>query len=170
MERGSEFWRFSLSLYRMDGVPPSCIALQDRHGLDVNIMLFALWLASKGRAISAPDMQQADGLVRDWRVESVVALRGVRRFLRDPPPPFAGEAAHALRDKIKSAELESERLQQEALFAMRPPEAWGRTEEPLKAAELNLDACAQSIGAVFDDGARRALLDAFHALVAARTP
>ena len=42
MERGSDFWRFSLSLYRMDGVPPACIALQDGHGLDVNIMLFAL--------------------------------------------------------------------------------------------------------------------------------
>ncbi|MDP2354943.1 MAG: TIGR02444 family protein [Beijerinckiaceae bacterium] len=170
MERGSEFWRFSLSFYRINGVPPSCIALQDLHGLDVNIMLFALWLASKGRAISALDIQQADELVRDWRVESVVALRSVRRYLRDPPPAFAGDAVVALRDRIKAAELESERLQQEALFALRPPEAWGRAEEPLRAAELNLDACAQNIGSVFDDGSRQALLGAFHALVAARAP
>jgi uncharacterized protein (TIGR02444 family) len=50
MDKGSDFWRFSLSFYRTQDVPAACISLQDRHGLDVNIMLFALWLASMGRA------------------------------------------------------------------------------------------------------------------------
>ncbi len=170
MKRGSEFWQFSLSLYRTAGVPGACIALQDKHGLDVNIMLFALWLASRQRAVSSGDLMQADELVREWRAEAVVALRGVRRFLRQPPAAFSGEAAIALRDKVKSAELECERLQQEALFALRAADDWGRAEAPLIAAELNLDACAQSVGAVFEHGARRALLDAYHALVAERAP
>ncbi len=75
-----------------------------------------------------------------------------------------------MRDKVKAAELESERLQQEALFALRPHDAWGRVEVSSIAAELNLDACAQSIGAVFEHDARKALLDAFHALIGARAP
>ncbi len=170
MDRGSDFWRFSLTFYRMDAVPAACIALQDRHGLDVNIMLFGLWLASKGRAVSARDVQEADEIVSGWRSDVVVALRSVRRYLREPAPAFAGDAASALRDKIKAAELESERLQQEALFALRPAEAWGEAKAPPIAAEFNLDACAQSIDAVFEVDARQALIDAFHALLAARAP
>jgi uncharacterized protein (TIGR02444 family) len=170
MDKGSDFWRFSLSFYRTQDVPAACISLQDRHGLDVNIMLFALWLASMGRAVSSRDLQDADEVVRGWRAEAVVALRGVRRYLREPAAAFAGEAASALRDKVKAAELESERLQQEALFALRPHDAWGRAEVSSIASELNLDACAQSIGAVFEHDARKALLDAFHALIGARAP
>lgn len=170
MDRGSEFWRFSLSLYRMDGVPAACIELQDKHGLDVNIMLFALWLASRERAVSSADLTQADELVRQWRSQAVVALRGVRRFLREPPNGFAGEAAAALRDKVKAAELECERLQQEALFAARSVHDWGRAEAPWVAAELNLDACAQCLGAIFDPGARQALLGAYRSLIATHAP
>lgn len=165
MERGSEFWRFSLSLYRMEGVGAACVALQDGHGLDVNILLFALWLGSEGRAVSADELGEADAAVREWRAEAVVALRAVRRFLRTPPAAIDGQGAVALRDKVKAVELESERLQQEALYALRPAPAWGRAEAPLRAGGLNMDACAESIGASFEGGPREAILRAYEKLV-----
>lgn len=165
MERGSDFWRFSLSLYRMEGVPPACIALQDGHGLDVNIMLFALWLGSQGRALAPQDLREADGAVGEWRAEAVVALRGVRRYLRAPPAAIDATMAGALRDRVKAVELEAERLQQEALFALRPAQAWGRPEEPLRAGAINMDACAQGIGATFDEAPVGSILHAYEALV-----
>lgn len=169
MDNGSDFWRFSLSLYRLEGVPPACIALQDGHGLDVNLMLFALWLGSQGRSISAGEMREADDAVRAWRAQAVVALRGVRRFLREPPSAIDPKGAAALRDRIKAVELESERLQQEALFALRPADGWGAACAPDRAGALNMDACAQSIGATFEEGPRAAILDAYRALLGRRT-
>lgn len=165
MERGSEFWRFSLTFYRSPGVPNACIVLQDSHGLDVNVMLFALWLGSQGRAISAADIKDADAAVRDWREQVVVELRGVRRFLRNPPAVIDGATASALRDKVKAVELESERLQQEALFAMRAIVAWGRDEAALPAGDMNMSACEESLGVVFDAAAREALLIAYREFI-----
>jgi uncharacterized protein (TIGR02444 family) len=161
VDRGSEFWRFSLAFYRSPGVPNACIVLQDLHGLDVNVMLFALWLGSQGRAVSATDIMDADAAVRDWREQVVVELRGVRRFLRNPPPVIDGAPASALRDKVKAVELESERLQQEALFALRPVAAWGRDEAAPRSGDLNISACEESLGVVFDAAAREALLAAY---------
>ena len=42
--QGSPFWRFSLRLYRAPGVGDACIALQETSGVDVNLLLFLLWL------------------------------------------------------------------------------------------------------------------------------
>lgn len=169
MESGSEFWRFSLSLYRMEDVAASCIALQDAQGADVNLMLFALWVASKGRAVSDADLRDADLAVRDWRSQAVVALRGVRRFLRNPPDTFNSVAVTALRERIKAVELEAERLQQETLFSLRPAQRWGKPETPARAGEINMDAYAASIGATFDAEPRAAILKAYRVLIAPAT-
>jgi uncharacterized protein (TIGR02444 family) len=166
VETGSDFWRFSLAIYRMDGVPPACLALQDGHGLDVNLMLFALWLASQGRALSPDDISDADSAVMEWRSEAVVALRRVRRYLRSPPDAFDAKATSALRDRIKAVELEAERLQQEALFALRPVSSWGRVELPEPAGAFNMEACAGCLGATFDPGPRDAILNAYRTLIA----
>lgn len=163
----SPFWRFSLTLYRQDGVPPACIALQDRHGVDVNVMLYGLWLAAAGRALSVQDMLAIDALVRDWRGAVVVPLRRVRRALKEPPAAFDTPATKAMRERVKAVELESERLQQEALYAHKEPAAWGRSEPDLqRAASGNLAAYAQALGVTFDGDAQSAMLNGMQALAA----
>src|SRR5947209_1662319 len=42
-EAGEGFWRFSLALYARPGIAEALIALQERAGYDVNLVLFALW-------------------------------------------------------------------------------------------------------------------------------
>jgi uncharacterized protein (TIGR02444 family) len=42
--KDEELWRFSLAFYDRPGIAESLVALQDRDGCDVNVMLFALWL------------------------------------------------------------------------------------------------------------------------------
>jgi hypothetical protein len=48
-------WRFSLAFYAAPGVARALMALQDRDGLDVNLMLFALWIGVSGHGRLASD-------------------------------------------------------------------------------------------------------------------
>jgi uncharacterized protein (TIGR02444 family) len=144
----SPFWTFSLSLYRMDGVAPACIELQDSAGVDVNILLFALFLAAKGRALRAADIADLDAALKGWREDVVIPLRGVRRVLKSPEKSVDPVQAAALRERIKAVELEAERLQQEALYALRPVEAWGVAQAPAAAGSANVAAYGAYLGAV----------------------
>lgn len=42
------FWAFSLALYRRPGVAEACLALQDRFGADVTLLLLGFWRARRG--------------------------------------------------------------------------------------------------------------------------
>ena len=118
MQQGSPFWRFSLRFYRQPGVADACIALQDGCGVDVNILLFLLWLASARRCVPAPAAQELCAKVAAWHDDVVVPLRTLRRRLKDGSTLVERGAAELFRTKIKAVELESERLQQEAMFAL----------------------------------------------------
>src|SRR5258708_23591889 len=85
-QAGSPFWRFSLRFYRQPGVADACIALQDGCGVDVNLLLFCLWLATARRCVS-PDVAQAVcAKAAPWRGDVVTPLRAV------PSPPKDGAA------------------------------------------------------------------------------
>ena len=166
--QASPFWTFSLRLYGAEGVAPACIKLQDQHGIDVNVMLFALWLAHEGRAISRVEMHAIMDAAESWRMQVVVPLRSVRRILREPADAAGKGAAHfnrqaalALREKIKAAELEAERLQQEALFALKPAGDWGQPAQHAIAAAQNLEIYARALRAEFNPGASKAMLEGF---------
>jgi len=114
----SPLWRFSIRFYAMPGVAPACIELQDRAGVDVNVLFFLLWNATQRRALSKHDVAAVESAIGPWRDMAVVPLRGVRRALKAPPPAMTAEAAESLRSRVKSVELEAERLQQEALYRL----------------------------------------------------
>src|ERR1700722_680501 len=117
-ERGSPFWRFSLGFYRQPGVADACIALQDGCGVDVNILLFFLWLATAKRRIGLADAQTVCAKAGGWRDDVVVPLRALRRKLKDGSALVEAATTELFRTRIKAVELESERLQQEALFGL----------------------------------------------------
>ena len=117
-EGGSPFWRFSLGYYRRPGVSEACIALQDGCGVDVNILLFLLWLATAKRSAGRGDVQAVCTKAGAWRDEVVVPLRTLRRRLKDGFDLVERGTSEVFRTKIKAIELEAERLQQEALFAL----------------------------------------------------
>lgn len=88
----------------------ACLELQERRGLDVNVLLFAAWAgAACGVRLSAAGLARADAAVASWRAEVVHPLRAVRRRVK-------GEDA-ALYERLKDAELAAERMQQDRLFA-----------------------------------------------------
>ncbi len=76
------FWTFSLRFYQLPGVAESCIELQDRHGADVNLVLFALWAAASGHQLDAEAIAAADRAARQWRETVTQPLRAARRALK----------------------------------------------------------------------------------------
>jgi uncharacterized protein (TIGR02444 family) len=114
----SPFWRFSLQFYRQPGVAEACIALQEDSGADVNLLLFLLWHAAQRRRVAAADIAALEQKIAPWREASVIPLRAVRRALKTPPALVEAPAAEGFRTRIKAAELEAERLQQEAMYAL----------------------------------------------------
>jgi uncharacterized protein (TIGR02444 family) len=145
-------------------VPPACLTFQDVSGVDVNILLFVLFAASRGRMLAATDVAAIMAGIDPWRLAVVVPLRGVRRYLRQCPQGFEAETADALRQRVKAIELEGERLQQEALFAGWPIATLGRAATVAEASRANVEAYASALGVSFDPGAVASLLGAFDTL------
>ena len=159
------FWRFSLKFYRQPLVSEACIALQDEYGIDVNLLLFLLWLASDDRQLSAEEVRMLDDNVRDWRNLTIVPIRDVRRKLKGAATLVDPAVQEAFRNKVKTVELEAERMQQEALytFAKSGPLV---TEASSRAAALaNIAAYAGMLGVTFPKSSIAALTGAFAAVV-----
>jgi uncharacterized protein (TIGR02444 family) len=109
-------WEFSLRLYAAEPVARACLALQDRHGVDVNLLLYALWRgACHGARMEAAEFVRVRAQTEAWRTQVVQPLRTVRRALKAAELDAFHSGASALRARVKSIELEAERLEQEYL-------------------------------------------------------
>jgi uncharacterized protein (TIGR02444 family) len=86
-------------------VAAACLDAQDTHGLDVNLLLFAAWLAAAGHAVDESDARRADDHCRAWREDVVEPLRRRRRAWKRAAPHPGAYAA------IKALEIEAERQQ-----------------------------------------------------------
>jgi uncharacterized protein (TIGR02444 family) len=114
--QGSPFWRFSLRFYRQPEVADACIDLQDRAGVDVNLLLFLLWHALREESISVENIGRLERTIAPWRNTTVIPLRAMRRALKTPPSLVEANTVEGYRTRIKAIELEAERLQQEAMY------------------------------------------------------
>lgn len=113
------FWDFSLATYGRDGVADACIALQEAHGADVNILLFCAWAGRNGVRLDRAQIEAACETVRGWHEEVVRPLRSVRRRLKSPldgSPP--SELQLALRARIQKIEIDAEHIEQLRLAAL----------------------------------------------------
>ena len=132
---GNPFWAYSLERYARPGVAEACLALQDGLGADVNLLLFCCWAGHRGHRLAAAELESLLAVSRPWQDEVVGPLRRVRRRLKAE----AGSAAPiaALREAVKAAELEAERIVQDRLQACLPL-AEGPADEAAPAANLTL--------------------------------
>jgi uncharacterized protein (TIGR02444 family) len=162
------FWRFSLALYGRSGVSDACIVLQDRCGVDVNLLLFLFWLASDDRQLSADEVRMLDDNVRDWRNLTIVPIRDTRRKLKGAATLVAPEKQEALRNKVKAIELDAERLQQEALYEFTKSGPLGLPAAAPAAARANVAAYERLLGLTFPHDAMAALLAGFDSVTGSR--
>jgi uncharacterized protein (TIGR02444 family) len=115
-EGGDEFWNFSLAFYGRPGVSPACLELQDRHGRDVNLVLYACWVGLSGRGrLSREDLALAAAMNDPWRQAVIDKLRAARRAIKEQ----AAEAAQFYA-AAKAIELEAEQIAQQRFAALAP--------------------------------------------------
>ena len=119
VDAAAEFWRFSLSAYERPGVAPSCLALQDRLGLDVNLLLFCCWAGARGHRLSGAELAVALAATAPWQREIVEPLRRIRRQLKAPGALDPADAA-ILYDQARQLELAAEEAEQRLLAAAVP--------------------------------------------------
>ena len=119
----SPFWDYAVSLYQRRGVEIACLDLQRRQGLDVNLLLFACWLASLGILLDRTTLERAKNAVLPWQTEMVRPLRALRDRLKrqidraaiDDPIARWPDLMRKLRKDVLAIELDSEHLAQLAL-------------------------------------------------------
>lgn len=158
----SPLWQFSLNFYRSPGLGEACIRLQDEAGVDVNLLLFLFWNASRKRRLSASDVAAVDRHIAVWRQNAVIPLRNVRRALKAAPAPLEPGDAELFRTKVKGLELEAERLQQQALYDLAQSGPLGTPAATAQeAARANIAAYEAFSGRRFPDTAVDAVLGAF---------
>jgi uncharacterized protein (TIGR02444 family) len=152
-------WDFAVAIYGRDGVQDACLALQNRLGADVNMMMFCLWLAACDEAPSdlARFLGSALKISHDWQRTLIEPLRASRQRLKALAAEQVGasldvQALLALREQVKKCELEAERLQITALAALveRVEDASSGLVARRQAAANNLDVYFTAVGVTLD--------------------
>jgi uncharacterized protein (TIGR02444 family) len=125
-------WNYALRVYAQPGVAEACLLLQDRAGVDVVVLLHAMYLlTAKGIALDEQALACAEARVGSWRREVTAPLRALRAALK---PGFAGlppTFVEQTRQKIKAAELDAEF----AAFAALCGDAETHRQGPMPAAD-----------------------------------
>ena len=107
------FWDFSLEVYMSEGVGTACIKLQSALALDVNVLLYCLWVAASRRGVITPDqLASLRESVKDWHQEVVRALRGVRTRMKEDFGSGHQDLVEQLRRRVQQTEIDCEHIEQ----------------------------------------------------------
>jgi uncharacterized protein (TIGR02444 family) len=159
-DEGGALWRFALAVYQKPGVSDACLLLQDRHGCNVTLLLFAAWAGAECQVtLTVEEFTAASDAVRAWHGEVVKPLRAVRRRLKHGPPPAPDTATGKLRARLQAVEIDAERIELETLAGFLPSR---QDQDKAKAAatEANLALAAPQAGDIESSGALQTITDA----------
>jgi uncharacterized protein (TIGR02444 family) len=114
------FWDYSVALYGRPGVEAACLELQQRHRIDVNLVLLCLWLGEHGTALDGEALARLCHAADRWQLEVVRPLRTLRRRLKGrladaEPNSIAGDwpaLAASVRERAIALEIDAEHLEQ----------------------------------------------------------
>ena len=160
---GEALWRFSLALYARPGVADALLALQDRAGRNVDLMLFLLWLgAARGRRIKRGELAAAEAAIAPVGAQVVGPVRRLRRALKAAAEPDL----QVLRRRLATLEVAAERHVLARLAAGASRRAAARpAEDRLAAARANLALYLADVA-----GSREAMLICQALAMLARAP
>lgn len=101
-------WDFVTRLYGAPGVAAACLALQERHGLDVTAMLFCIWRGSVERRPLGADAAPLMAAARDWHHAVVLPIRTARRWLKEEAQQPGETTGMWLYKTVLAAEIDCE--------------------------------------------------------------
>jgi len=139
----ARLWDWAAKAWSRKEVEAAALELQDVHGQNVPLLLWAAWAAVHGRPLDHDACEEAADVARSWETVAVLPLRELRRRLKKPVPDMDADARDALRAQVKAVEVNAERALLEALEPIAPKasgaaapvdqaliaaaRAWGRT-------------------------------------------
>ena len=132
MAHMSGLWDWTLRAYAQPGAAEACLDLQDQHGQNTSLLLWAVWSETADPARLA----QAADIAHRWDALALSPIRAVRRALKPEFPGVGSGSREALRDDIKAAELHAERVLMEALEAITAHPGGAHALDALRAAAL----------------------------------
>jgi uncharacterized protein (TIGR02444 family) len=151
------FKRFALALYGSDGVADACLHLQNRHDLDVNLVLFAAFVGAERRQrLTTSSLEAVRARVDAWHREVVRPLRAVRQRLKTGPAPAPNEITAHLRRRLQQIEIDAEVIELDQLGALIP------VLEPMPASGSATESAAAAIETVIKTHTNTALDDLDH--------
>jgi uncharacterized protein (TIGR02444 family) len=106
-----QFWLYSLSLY--PAIKEVCLQWQDNFGVNINLLLFLLYLDKQQQSLSETQLQQLEDLLQHFSSEVTQSIRTLRRTL--PSPWLESDMQQPLRQQLLSTELAAEKLEQQLL-------------------------------------------------------
>ena len=113
-------WQFSLRVYTQPDVERTCLTLQDKWGMDVNLILACCWAGLSGRgALTIAELNELEQAVRAWREQIIFALRRLRKQIKISP--LHTEATKEIYEQVKLLELKSEEAEQLQLMQLLAP-------------------------------------------------
>ena len=115
MPRPSRSGILCLDIIASQGVSEAAIALQDAAGIDVNMILFLMWLSGQGETLAEADLRKLSETSHSWQRQVVVPIRNIRRLLKENAPFVEQETALAYRKKGQALEIEGEQLELNAM-------------------------------------------------------
>lgn len=132
----SSLQQFADEFYRRPGVAALLLELQDRHGLDVLLLLTACWLGRRGVRVEQLNWPAVDAGHAQYAEQLVQPLRRVRRQLSALP---SGEL-------VKGPVLEAELAVEWWLLARLEKQLEGLAGEAQTSIELQIQTCAACRG------------------------
>ena len=111
------FWDFSINFYCRDGVEERLLLLQEKLHVDVNLVLYCCWAGYIGAPfLTESDVNNVLELIKTWQKNIVKPLRVLRSKLKNNSIIKQNLWSDEIREKIKLAELDAERLEQLILY------------------------------------------------------
>lgn len=106
------FWQFSVNLYKNEPVKYACLYLQNTQDININLLLFLLWVAKTTRgAVSEKQLTQISDRLDYWHNTITMPLRKIRT-----KDILQVEQYRRVRRSVLSVELFSDQLEQAILY------------------------------------------------------
>lgn len=121
MPKTQGFWDFSVRTYYGEGVQEALLALQNERGVDINMLLFCIWLGRTHGEFTDSLFHAACDFSERWAQQVVVPLREVRTWMKGVgchDGKVAVQDCMDLREKVKGVEFAAEKMQEEVLESL----------------------------------------------------
>lgn len=110
----SEFWNYSTQIWTLPGLETTCLELQNKHEVNVNILLYCCWTGDKNLSINDDDLQMLLDTTQPWQT-IIKPLRDSRKMMKQSLLAMPSKMVDQTLKNINEMELNAEHMEQLAL-------------------------------------------------------